>query len=229
MRKKKISFEQLAVLSFYRFGKLDGIDMTLLMEMCSDVIDVDISRDSDIYSLIDNGIINLDDIYVKDFEKNVDGELFEGLFISGIYKYIDNIDMFEFMLRKIKLCGSINVNILEKCSLYQISIIQLLCQMGYVRNFDDEKDRVVKLTKRGDHYLFLIDYKSEIDKFKTLLFEHGYMSLLVDAFLITQDLSMDIREILLLDKFIEFVENYDMAYEVNNKYMKGNWKVKKLC
>lgn len=226
MRKKTICLDQLAVLSFYRFGKLDGIDMTILMRMCSDVIDVDISSDSDKYSLMDNGVIKLNEGYVKAFGRNVSSELFEGLTGIGIYKSMDNIDMFEFMLRKIRLCKNMKDDILRRCSLYQTRIMKMMYQRGYVMDFVVGKDRAIKLTKRGELYLFLIDYRDEVDKFKMSLIQHGYNYLLTDAFLITQDLSVNIQKILVLDNFRDFVDSYDMAYEENDKYMKGYSRVK---
>ena len=122
-------------------------------------------------------------------------------------------------------------DILRKCSLYQIRIMKMMYQRGYVMDSLMEGVdgyQVVKLTKRGELYLFLIDYKDEIDVFKVLLVEHGYDSLLIDAFLITQNLSMDIKEILVLDNFREFVDNYDMAFSENEKYTKSDGKVRGL-
>ena len=105
MKKEKISFEQLMALSFLKFTEIDSVDITLLIKEIKDIADVSISYDSDDYSVLVNGNILLSKEYINKFYTNVDAEIFSSLEGSRVYNYIMNIDMLEFVLKKIKFMG----------------------------------------------------------------------------------------------------------------------------
>ena len=218
MNKQLITFDQLAALSFFRFGKLDGVDMTLLIKGTRDIVEVELRDETDDYFIMTDGMIMLEKSYIQRFNKNVDRELFDGIPGSAIQKYLDNIDIVEFVLRKIKLlypCCVSEDELGNNFSSLQMRIMKKLYQEGYIMKYlqDDpvyDDYQAVKLTKRGELYLFLVDNKIEIDKFRNLLDENGYNSVLVDSFLITQDLSREVNEILTLDNFITFFGEYDV-------------------
>lgn len=237
MKKQIISFHQLAALSFLKFGKLDGIDMTLIMRECSDIVTVELLDESDDYFLMNNGRIMLEENYIKRFNKNVDKGLFEEISWNIIQKYLDNIDMYGFVLRKIKMlnpCCADDDEILKNFCLLQIKILKKLYQDGYVMDYLMNDSvygdyEVIKSTKRGELYLFLVEYKNDVDNFRMLLRDNGYNTVLIDAFLITQDLSMDIGEILTLDNFVSFYGEYDVNSYLADVCKSGYKKVKVPC
>ena len=226
MERQLITFDQLAALSFLRFGKLDGVDMTLLIQEFDDIVSVELDDESDDYLIMKNGIILLNDSYVQKINKNVNKELFEKILGCNIQRYLDNIDMYKFILKKIKMlnpCCSDEEDVLRNFSLLQIRFLKKLYQERYVMNFLQRDSingdyYVIKLTKRGELYLFLKDYSNEIEKFKVFLDNNGYNSVLLEAFLITQDLSLNVTEILRLENFITFFGEYDVNPYASDLY-----------
>lgn len=234
MTKKKITFDQLTVLSFLKFTKIDGIDMTLLKKGMSDIIDVEISYETDNYFIMSDGTIILDPKYIDKFYKNLDSELFESILGSAAYKYLENINMLEFVLRKIKLLGIGCVpsdTLSDNFSPIQVRFMDLLYKEKYIMEYLHkdplyENYQAIKLTKRGELYLFMIDYKKEIDNFSELLRINGYNEILIKAFLIAQDLEDNVKNILTLENFINFCDNFDINPIVDNSQRVGYTRVK---
>ena len=56
--------------------------------------------------------------------------------------------------------------------------------------------------------MFLSDNKRAVESFVKRLKINGYNELLLDAFLITQDLQQDAKDILKLDRFVDFCDEY---------------------
>lgn len=229
MTKEKIKFDQLAVLSFLKFTKLDGVDMTILKKGMSEIVDVEISDDNDNYFLMPDGTIILEPSYIDTFYKNVDSELFESVLGSKTYKYLDNINMLEFILRKIKLLGLgcvVKDELSDNFSSIQIRFLNLLYKEKYIMNYTHKDDtygdyQAIKLTKRGELYLFLIDNKEEITQFSELLRNNGYNEILIEAFLITQDLELPAKDILTLDNFINFGATFDINLNIDHNEKVG--------
>lgn len=226
MKKEKITFEQLSVLSFLKFARLDGYDMTLLMNELSDIAEVELDDATDDYFLMADGTIMLSESYVERIYKNVDSELFDSIQVMSIHKYLDNIDMLGFVLRKIKLLGEgfvIKDDVVNNFSGSQINAINQMYQKGYIMDYWEEDAiyddyQAIKLTKRGELYLFLDDNQKEINDFMVLLREKGYDENLLQAFLITQDLERRPGEILTLSNFLDFCNEYDRCpYASDNK------------
>lgn len=224
MKKELITFDQLAVLSFLKFVKLDSIDMTLLMKGIKDIADVEIKDDSRDYFVLADGSVLLENSYIKKINNNVDRELFENMSGSKVMRYLDTIDMFEFVLRKIKFMGEgcvIKAALSDNFSNLQIRFMNLLYQERYIMDYlhqdmYDGECPAVKLTKRGMLYLYMIDHKEEVDNFANLLTINGYDKNLIELFLITQDLDKKTSEILILDNFLLVCDEYNINPCVSN-------------
>lgn len=229
MEKQLITFDQLAALSFYRFGKLDGVDMSLLIRECSDMVSVELHDECDDYVVTGDGMIMLAESYLKKMNKNIDSELFDKISGDNIQRYLENIDMYRFVLKKIKMlnpCYNDREEVLRNFSLLQIRFLNKLYQERYVMESINNNCHIIKLTKRGELYLFLGDYNDEIKKFMVLLDDCGYNKQLIEPFLITQDLSLDVHQILILDNFIAFFGKYDVNPYVKDLYRYGRKKVR---
>ena len=235
MKKELITFEELAVLSFLKFAKLDEIDMTLLIKSISSIADIEIKDDSSEYFITKDGNVILEKSYIEKFNKNVDIELFENISGYAVQKYIGNINMREFVLRKIKLLGPgcvVKDDISNSFSIVQIRAINKLYQEKYIMDYWHKDDiygdyEAIKLTKRGELELFLIDNQQEVSTFAKLLSHNGYNSLLIEPFLITQDLGKKSVEVLTLDNFIEFYNEYDVNPYIDN-FRQSNYSRKKV-
>lgn len=224
MKKETITFDELAALSFLKFVKLDENDMTLLIRSIKDIANIEIKDDSDEYFITSNGNVILEKSYIEKFNRNVDIELFENTSGYVTQSHILNLDMQEFVLRKIKLLGPgcvVKDDIFNSFSLIQVRAINKLYQERYIMDCC-HKDEVygdyqaIKLTKRGELRLFLIDNQQEISKFTQFLNENRYNSTLIESFLITQDLEKNPKEILTLDNFIIFCNEFDLNPYIEN-------------
>jgi len=222
MKKEKIKFDQLAVLSMLKFGKLDSVDMTLLKKMISPIVDVEMKENIDNYYVTGDGTIVLSSAYIEKFNKNIKMSLFESVENSFAKHYIDNIDVLEFVLRKIKLHGYIPIDkeyISDFFSVSEIVELKKLIKGGYLIDYWKEECiyddyYVVELTKKGEVSLFSSDNGRKIDAFFKNLgieYDEGNKSIKED-FLMTQNLDLKVRDILNIDSFIAFCRDYDRAY-----------------
>lgn len=231
MKKELITFDELAVLSFLKFVKLDENDLTLLIKSISNIADVVIKEDSREYFITTKGNVILEKSYIEKFNRNVDKELFERISSYNVEKYILNINMLEFVLRKIKLLGHgcvIKDDIFDIFSPIQIRAINKLYQEKYIMDYQHKDDlygdyEAIKLTKRGELHLFLIDNQKEISDFSQLLNNYGYTETLIESFLITQDLEQNTKDILTLDNFIVFYNEYDINPYMEKCDFKSNY------
>ena len=71
MKKEMITFEQLAVLSYTKFARLDGLDMTILKNLLSDVVDISVVDDNGNYLIMSDGRIVLEQNYINLMVQNL--------------------------------------------------------------------------------------------------------------------------------------------------------------
>lgn len=228
MKKEKITFNQLTAGALLKFGKLDSIDMTLLMGGIFNFAEL-IQNEYDYmnnYFMVVNGNILLNEDYVRKYYQTVNTELLEKMQGSLVKEYMDNLEMREFVLRKIKLLGDsciISFNDVNKnFSIPQMKTMNWLyqerCIMNCHKNVMSCEEYTIKLTKRGELYLYLIDNKKEVEEFIKVLKEYGYSDLLLDAFLISQDLRSNSKNILTLDTFLQFcTQNNSCLFELTER------------
>lgn len=223
MKKELITFDQLVALSFLKFVRIDEIDITLVLRDVKDIAEVSVRDDTSEYFIMSDGSVILENRYIDKFYKNVDISLFESLRCGKVLNYFKNLDMFEFMLRKIQLlsnvCGD-KFELNNNLSFIQKNILAQLYKKRYIDDYsckDDEMYESVRLTKRGELYLYLIDNKEKIDEFKKLLEVNGYDLTFLDAFLISQDLNTPISEMLTINNFKVFCDNYEELLKISQK------------
>lgn len=237
MKKETITFDELAVLSFLKFTKLDGIDMTILKECLSDVVDIHLEDDNENYFIMTDGTILLEAKYINSFYKNVDISLFESATETLAYKHLDKLDMLEFILRKIKLLGESNIDkdaLSDDFSELQIRFIKKLYQLGYLKDCTQKNNglgerEIIELTKRGELYLYLKANQQELREFTNSLSANGYKISLIELFLMNQNLETGNKHILTLDNFINFCNQFNidplLTSDVNENYSKTRTKI----
>lgn len=201
MKKEKITISQLEAGALLKFGEFNSIDMSILVE--------DVNRFADIDSNSENGS------FIDEFNQEVDNDILENMQGSIVKEYFDNLEMKEFVLKKIKLLERKYIkeeNIFKSFSVPQMKIMNWLVYEGCI--IDDYSNGIhnIKLTRRGELYLFLMSNKDEIEEFIKLLKDCGYSDLLFDVYLISQNLQEDSKRILELDRFVQFCSKNNRAF-----------------
>lgn len=219
MKKVRVMFNQLIAGALLKFGKLDSVDITLLMQGISSIAEV-VNNDSERineYFVMGNGSVILNDCYINKIYKKLNNTFLERMQGDFVKRYMDNLDIEEFVLRKIKLLNNGCVpkdDLIHTFSISQINTMVSLYEKGYIIDYWQEECiyddyQAIELTKRGEVYLFLRDNKKKIDQFARLLRDNGYDEVLIQAFLITQDLERRPIDILTIDNFIAFCNEFD--------------------
>lgn len=235
MKKEKISFDEIALLTFLKFGRLDGIDITILKNMISDRFEVVIDDATDNYFVMNDGTIILDGNYINNICNSINRGLVEKIRKMNVYKYLSDMNNSEFVLRKIKLMGEGTVLEPElniSFSVSQLKLIQRLYTDGYIieychRDSDYGDYDAIKLTKKGDLYLYMIDNREKIDKFFGMLKELDCNQDIFNEFLLSQDLENNVDEVLTVNNFIDFCyERGINASFINDKNMLKKVKTK---
>lgn len=226
---KEFSYNQFIVGLLLQFGSIDFDDVKLLIDML-DIKNFSKSDDSSMrkfIKLLDNGRIIFDNEVIGTVYNDVNdfylmAENYQG---NIVLNYLENIDEFEFVLRKIKLLDNMmKEDFYNFLSIHQVGIVNELYRNGYLINSfrksdTDEIYKEISLTKRGELYLYLIDNKDKIKNFSCKFRKLGYDELLIQPFLITQDLDENPDDILQVDNFLDFCDifnKYPMALEVDN-------------
>lgn len=219
---KKISYDEMIIGLLLKFGSIDINDIHILINLIG-IENVSSINECDIGKYIkkndDNRIeFNMD--IVKEMYESMDDfyMTIENSCCEKLRKILDNMDVKEFVLRKVILLNN-NINN-SMFSSFQWFVLNSLYKSGNLIMIDD----MTVLTKRGKLYLFLIENRKIIDEFSFMLSNNGYDSRLVETFLISQDIDIgiiDIKErILTLDNFLSFCDIYDINPCCVNTYVK---------
>lgn len=204
MKNNKIAVSQIKVGAVRKFGKISNLDMVLLIE--------DIKKNNNIDLVYD-----MDDLFVE-LDINEDVELLENDVVSNFFNHFD---MRNFVLKKIKFLEAKYTNekdIFDNFSIPQKEILNGLIYENCIRDDYNDDEHNIKLTKRGELYLFLMNNKGEVEQFIKLIKEHGYSDLLFDVYLLSQDLNKDIEDILKLSNFVKFItDNNKVFWELTEK------------
>lgn len=221
MKNINISYEQLVSGLLLKFGSIDTSDISVLMDMMGIDNFSSVGQD-EVFKYIkrndDNRFVFNLDMIKRNYEVKEDFYLvvqnFQGSYIK---KFLDNMDLFEFVLRKIKMLDKVLVdNYNLNFSDIQKFVISELKNKKYLNDYwYDFSDECLStmLTAGGELYLFKINYKNIIDRFSKSLRDNGYNDRLLDAYLITHRLDMDldyIKNIMNVDSFLEFCDVYDI-------------------
>ena len=204
MKNNKIAVSQIKVGAVRKFGKISNLDMVLLIE--------DIKKNNNIDLVYD-----MDDLFVE-LDINEDVELLENDVVSNFFNHFD---MRNFVLKKIKFLETKYTNekdIFDNFSIPQKEILNGLIYENCIRDDYNDDEHNIKLTKRGELYLFLMNNKGEVEQFIKLIKEHGYSDLLFDVYLLSQDLNKNIEDILKLSNFVKFItDNNKVFWELTEK------------
>lgn len=237
----KISYDELVVGLLLKFGSIDVNDISVAMDMMgiknfASVNDSGIGKyikrnDKNRY-VFDMDMVNICYEMVDDFYVVV--RYFQG---DVVRKFLENVDLFEFVLRKIKVIGKVSLNKYDvSFSEFQQYVINELKVKRFLIDCYDDKDegKYTKITARGNLYLFMIDNKGLVNNFCNELRDMGYDDTLIDAFLIVKNLDGDIdnirTSILNVESFLEFCDFYELNPYGNKGDVKNNeyMKVRKL-
>lgn len=217
MKKERVTINQIIAGALLKFGKLDSVDISLLIDSISNVCEVvNDTEPGEEYFLMADGSVILNYEYINRMHSAINNTRLERIQGDIVKKYLDNLVLEEFVLRKIKLLGLGCVPKDDIIHSFSVNQIYALCGLHQDRCVGDycHKDSVygdyeaIMLTKRGELYLFLSDNKRAVESFVKRLKINGYNELLLDAFLITQDLQQDAKDILKLDRFVDFCDEY---------------------
>lgn len=204
MKNNKIAVSQIKVGAVRKFGKISNLDMVLLIE--------DIKKNNNIDLVYD-----MDDLFVE-LNINEDVELLENDVVSDFFNHFD---MRNFVLKKIKFLETKYSNekdMFDNFSIPQKEILNGLIYENCIRDDYNDDEHNIKLTKRGELYLFLMNNKGEVEQFIKLIKEHGYSDLLFDVYLLSQDLNKNIEDILKLSNFVKFItDNNKVFWELTEK------------
>lgn len=139
---------------------------------------------------------------------------------SRVIKYFQELDIEEFMLRKIEHLSGVREDSMDNvfCKTQQEEL-KKLDDKGFLTStwqdyaiYDDH--RVTRLSDFGKLRLFKLDHAEEIRRFIEILKSLRYDPNLLDDFLIKQDLDMPVWSVLDLVKLVEFCNCYDRSITV---------------
>lgn len=211
---ENISYESLLAGALIRFDKVDENDMAVLMDEFYAMYGIEIKKEhvfnqfidynKGVYAVVGNSELEMFDNKVK--LGDVQGDKVKA-FIGGV-----NAEVLA--LRKTELLGAIPKEDIKSVNFEELVSFSKVLNEGYLTirwNDDvphDDYEEIV-MTQKGRLRLFMLDNCSEIEEFTKLLDESGYDSSLIYDFLMTQDLTNGVYEILNLDNFFRFCETYD--------------------
>lgn len=224
MKKERITFEQVAAGAILKFGKLESADMTLLMKEISKIALIDYSEDADLdkYFVMGDGSILLNEKYVHSFYRN-SNDSFKSMLGNGVVaEYFRNLNILEFVLRKIKLIGLgfvVKDEIDKIFSKKQIAVMNELYKREFIEDYKHNDDiygeyDAVRVTQKGKVSLFLVDYRDEVKEFLSLVRSVGYSEAFIRDFMMKQDYDGDLSEILTLDNFEVYREKIQKEEDI---------------
>ena len=177
MKKNDVSYLQIVVGLILKFGNIDVNDISVLMDMIG-IDNFSLVKDNNIGKYIcknDNGRYEFDLSVVKRYYENID----DFSLVMGEYQgeyvrvFLEEIDLFEFVLRKIKIMGKVLVDNYDKdFSEIERFVITELKNRKYLNDFwYDYSDKCLStmIMMFGDLYLFKIDYADEVDNFSKIV------------------------------------------------------------
>ena len=220
-----VTLENLIAGAVLKFGFVDNLDMVLLMGGFKK--DIDYQNIDGISKYIDNGNqrISLKSPYTLDTNisiiKEGDFTLRDYLILKQgdiVKKYLDNLDLKQFVLRKMKLLFSVRKeNLKNLFNEVELPVLFELHNLGFVtmKWNDDipyEDYEEIILTKQGEVELFIADNKAVVESFVKKLESLQYDSNLLRDFLATiSDLDSYILDNYSIGEFEIFGSSYDRS------------------
>lgn len=215
MEKRRVTFEQIAAGALLKFGKLESSDITLISKELSKYAVIDFDDDStDKYFVMNDGSILLNEKFVHNFYGKMYDSLIELVQGSIVEKYFSNLNMSEYVLKKIKLIGLgfvLPEGLKDIFSKRQIEVIEELYNREFIENYMHEDliygdYEAIRVTKKGEVALFYAKNRKKINIFLSVLREVGYDDKFISHYLLNQDLSLSCDDILSIDRFTLYCE-----------------------
>lgn len=213
-KKDKISYESLVAGALIRFDKVDLADMDVLIDEVYSMYEIDVTK-KPVFNPNINFEKGLYTLVGETEEERFDAKVRLGE-IQGdkVKALIGCINPDILVLRKVELCGSIDKGEVSSFNVEEIVAISKVLNEGLlsIRWNNDcipNDYEEIYLTQLGRKRLFCLEYFAEIEEFEKLLDSEEYDSGLIQDFLMTQDLTFGVYEILNLDNFFNFCDTYD--------------------
>lgn len=226
IEKENISYESLLAGALIRFGKVDENDMTILIDEFYAMYGIDISKGYVFsqYFNCDKGVYSVTgDTELERLDSKVKLGEVQG---NKVKSFIGCINPEVLALRKVELLCGVKKDSVQGFNFEEFVAISKAMNENYLTiiwNDDvphNDYEEIV-ITQRGRVRLFMLDYCSEIEEFRKLLDESGYDSNLIYDFLMSQDLSLGVYEILNLDSFIDYCNVYDRNRYASKRISEG--------
>ena len=222
MNKKKVTVLEIIYGLLLRFGKVDDSSVNVILQQLSKNAVIGFDEHSKYYVVTEDGLIMLNSNAIEDILKQINNIQLEQKQSALVKDFLNKMSLSEFVLRKIKLYGYVPLDkefILGFFSISEIIEFKKMIKDGYLIDYWEDyyiydDYHVVELTKKGEVSLFLSDNSRRIDAFfKTLGIEcdEGNKSIKED-FLMTQNLDLNVKDILNIDNYISFCRDYDRTY-----------------
>lgn len=239
MKNRMFSYDEIVVGLILKFGSIDVFDISVLVDMIG-IDNFSGCKNEDMFKYICKNNEDRFEFNRKMIKRNYEcvddfNTVVHGVVNSRLKNFLDNMDLFEFVLRKIeKICMLNQKECNYSFSELEKNVIDELKRLGYVVSYSNQNVNgfdynSLKLSKKGILYLFLIDNDKIIKKFTKLLKDNGYNDKLLEMFLIVQDLDNDIKyieeKVFTIDYFCQFCDVYDVNPYVENS---GYSKIKKM-
>lgn len=225
-KKSEISYESLVAGALIRFDKVDETDMEVLISEAYAMYGIYVDKK------------NIFNPYIKSNKGSfaVAGEIEEERFdakvklgeIQGdkVKALVGCINPETLVLRKVELLGMINKDEVSKFNVDEIVAIskalnENLLTIRWNSDLIPNDYEEIYLTQLGRMRLFYLDYSAEIEEFEKMLGSEGYDSSLISDFLMTQNLTLGVYEVLNLDNFFNFCNTYDRNRYASKKNDNG--------
>lgn len=229
----KVMFESILAGGILKFGKVDSADMSLIVKDIDKVFEVELDKESmDKYVVISNGDILLSDKYMDKVYANINSRKLEELSVGMLERYFANLDMMNFVLRKVNFLGEGNIP--KDDLIYNFSVVQL-CELknlyneGYVEDYMQEDCMygnycAIRVSKLGLVKLFMDDNQKDIDNFYKNILVNDLDVQFIQDYLMNINLEDDLNSILDVDKYLVYVDTVktDFVYSENRNDIDNN-------
>ena len=212
-----IYFEQLIAGLLLKFKRVDNLTLKIIGEEISKIKFVTLSYgNDDIKAYIEETSFGHK---IKDEYIDKDGNILpnvrtilEEYSDSVVTEYLNNLNVEDLVIKKVLDMEILTpADISQKCSEEEQSSIRELVNTGYLLNiWDDEVTNreymQIVLSPTGKVRAFELTFPDYVKEFRNVVASSGYDVTLVDEFLVVQDYSKGVYEILNLDNFLSYCE-----------------------
>lgn len=214
MERMKITMENLLAGLLCKFGEVDLIDVDIVVDycICNDIV---VKRSTDDMNGLAEFVEKTSYGYlVKDDEVRRALDEKQGELVRS---FLEAINVEDMALKRALILGVVPVaEVADKFNKLEVEAVDGLVQKGLLRiSWNDdvphEDYEVICLTKLGEKRLFELECFRFVEEFRQLLQSSGYDVGLMDDFLVVQDFTKGVYDILNLDNFLDFCNTYDRA------------------